>query len=140
MINIYKIGLIVIRNNRLLLCKPFAFDDLIVPGGTKEGDEPAEANLLREVKEELGEQAVLDLKSLKYLGNFSDYAAGKTERWVEIELYLGDISGTLVPSSEIKELLWFDPENPNTENPSAVIKNKIIPYLYTAGLLNAKHD
>lgn len=46
----------------------------------------------------------LDVASLKYLGNFQDFAAGKTQRKAEIELYAGKITGNLKPSSEIKKL------------------------------------
>ena len=131
---IYKIGLVVIQDNRLLLCEPVAFKDLILPGGIKEGDESYIDNLLREVREELGENAILNTESLKYLGNFEDVAAGKSERVVEIELYQGLISGALTPSSEIKDLHWFS-KNDDPRRLSAIIRNKILPFLIENGYI-----
>jgi len=132
---IYKIGLAVIRDNALLLCRPFAFDELILPGGQKEGGETAVENLRREVREELGDDAHFDEKSLRYLGNFSDRAAGRTERTVEIELYSGEVSGRIVASSEIKEIVWFAPSDPSGDKLSAVVERKILPHLFAIGLL-----
>jgi 8-oxo-dGTP pyrophosphatase MutT (NUDIX family) len=136
---IYKYGLAVIRDNSLLLCKPYAFDDLIVPGGTKENGEGALENLKREITEELGQSAVLDEQSLRYLGNFSDRAAGKSERVVEIELYAGEVKGPLIASSEIKELVWFDPNDPGSHKLSDVVRRKILPFLGQVGLLRVPH-
>ncbi len=132
--HIYKFGLIVIENNRMLLCRPFAYDDLIVPGGIqKEGESYAE-NLNRQVIEELGKDAHLN-NDLTYLGNFNDRAAGKTERQVEIELYLGSVTGTLAPSTEIKELIWFSTSDDEAQL-SPVIRNKILPFLIEKGYLH----
>ena len=128
-IYIYKIGLAMIRDKKLLLCEPYAFPDLILPGGIKEGDETASENLTREVREELGEAARLDITSLRYLGNFTARAAGRTERIVEVELHLGSVSGHLVASSEIKRLVWLDPLAPVEEIVSDVVREKVVPFL-----------
>jgi 8-oxo-dGTP diphosphatase len=135
MTHIYKIGIATIQDNCLLLCKPFAFDDLILPGGIKEGNETALENLRREIKEELGGEAKLDEKSLRYLGQFSDRAAGRSERLVEVELYTGTITGRLIASSEIKEFVWFNPSQPGNYKLSDVVKNEILPFLLQQGLL-----
>jgi 8-oxo-dGTP diphosphatase len=125
---IYKIGLVVVKKNRLLLCEPYAFSDLILPGGIKEGNESHVENLVREVFEELGPDAILEIDSLKYLGNFEDLAAGRPGRTVEIELYTGSITGKIVPSSEIKEVHWFSKDD-DFSRLSVIIRNKILPFL-----------
>lgn len=124
----YTYGLAIIENNKILLCESYAFTDLILPGGLKENAETYVDNLLREVTEELGEEAVLDVASLKYLGNFADVAAGESDALVEIELYAGTVRGELKPSEEIKGLHWFSAKDDQNKL-SAVIKNKILPYL-----------
>jgi len=131
---IHKFGLIVIRDNKVLLCRPHAFPDLITPGGIKEGDEDHVTNLLRETVEELGNDSQLDVGSLRYLGKFEDLAAGRTDVIVEIDLYIGDLKGALIASSEIESLIWYglgDEVGPL----SAVVKNKIIPFLLDSKLL-----
>lgn len=127
-VDIYKYGLIFIKDNKILLCEPYAFTDLILPGGTKDDDEGHIENLLREVDEELGDKAILDVESLTYLDNFKDVAAGRTYRIVEIEAYLGVVKGELKASSEIKDLRWFAP-NDDWSALSPIIRNKILPYL-----------
>ena len=133
---IYKIGLAVIVDDALLLCRPYAYDDLIVPGGIKEGDESAIENLTREVREELGPSARLDGESLEYLGNFTDRAAGRSERTVEIELYSGTVAGSLVASSEIRELVWYEPQQKDSYKLSAIVERQIVPHLISIGLLS----
>lgn len=130
---IYKYGLAYIKNNSLLLCEPYAFSDLILPGGIIENNESYVENLTREITEELGENAVLDISSLKYLDTFSDEAAGRKNVIVEIKLYLGNVIGELHPSNEIKKLIWFGTED-DTSRLSAIIRNRIYPYL-----LKGKH-
>jgi ADP-ribose pyrophosphatase YjhB (NUDIX family) len=124
----YKYGLVFIKDNKILLCEPHAYKDLILPGGTKDGDENYLENLQREVVEELGDKAILEIDSLKYIGNFADVAAGRTYRLVEIETYLGNVKGELKPSSEIKALHWFSTSD-SYELLSPIIRNKILPYL-----------
>jgi len=135
---LYKYGVAIISDNRLLLCRPFAFRDLIIPGGIREGEENHITNLIRETSEELGDQAKLVLSSLEYLGNFEDVAAGRSDAIVEIELYKAKIDGTLKASSEIAELVWFDPRTMHAQL-SPIVKNKILPFLITRGLLKNDH-
>lgn len=125
---LYKFGLLFIKNNRILLCEPFAFKDLILPGGIKENNETFIENLNREVKEELGNSAKLDLDSLEFIGKFSDFAAGRINVIVEIDLYSGVVQGKLKPSSEIKKLIWFNPKD-DWVKLSPIIKNQIMPFL-----------
>ena len=131
---LFKYGLAFIKNNKILLCKPFAFDQLILPGGIREAEENYILCLKREIKEELGSNAILDVKSLRYLGNFMDLAAGRENTLVEIELYLGKVNGHIQPSSEIKELIWFSTIDKKNVL-SRIIKNKILPELIIRGYL-----
>jgi len=133
-IRLLKIGLVVTEGNSILLCKPFAFPDLILPGGRLEENESHLQCLIREIKEELGEDADLDIQTLEYVGIFSDRAAGKTDRTVDIVLYTGKLAGDLKASSEIKELVWLSPSS-DSHLLSPIIKNKILPYLISLGML-----
>ena len=132
---IFKYGLAFIKNNKILLCKPFAFEQLILPGGIKEGKENHISCLKREITEELGSKAVLDINSLMYLGNFVNSAAGRKNTLVEIELYLGKVNGHIKSSSEIKELIWFSAIG-KKDVLSPIIKNNILPELINKGYLS----
>ena len=72
--------------------------------------------------------AELDIESLRYVGRFEDVAAGRTKRFVEIDLYLGTLHGHLKPSSEIKQLHWFGVgDDPARLSP--IVRRKILPHL-----------
>ena len=131
---LFKYGLALIRDNKLLVCRPYAFDDYILPGGIREGEETYSQGLDREIKEELGPNAQLNGDSLKYVGCFEDLAAGRKDVLVRIELYLGEVEGELVASDEIKELIWFSPSDDRSLL-SAIIRNKILPELERRELL-----
>jgi hypothetical protein len=84
----------------------------------------------------LGQLATLDLKSLKYLGRFSDRAAGNSERIVDVDLYHGSISGEMFPSSEIRRLILVHPGGISNHKLSAVVERQIIPKLIELRLLS----
>jgi len=129
-----KAGAIVIKSNKVLLCKPFAFNDLILPGGViGKSETPADA-LIREVKEELGNASKPNLKSVKYFGTYTDVAAGKKNTLVEIQCFTVSLDGHPRPSDEIKELIWFK-KGDDKKALSPIIANHILPQLLRHKLL-----
>jgi 8-oxo-dGTP diphosphatase len=129
-----KVGLAVVRDNKLLLCRPYGFDDLIMPGGIRKDAESDTDCLIREITEELGDEAELEVSNLRHFGVFEDAAAGHHDAMVRITLYIGDVRGDLRPSSEIKELVWFGP----SDDPgllSQIVRNHIIPALRDAKIM-----
>jgi 8-oxo-dGTP pyrophosphatase MutT (NUDIX family) len=122
-----KIGLLTVRDGRMLLCrKKHTTSLLILPGGCIEPGESAVECLERELREELGDVAV---RALEYLGTYTDRAAGSdAARTVQIELYRGDLSGAPVASSEIRELVWFGEADDRAQLAPSLV-NKILPDL-----------
>jgi ADP-ribose pyrophosphatase YjhB (NUDIX family) len=131
---LFKYGLAVIRDGRLLLCRPYAFPDLIMPGGIREGNETAEQGIAREVKEELGTAVRVRPGSLWHVGRFEDAAAGRDDVVVEMDLWAGELEGTPTASSEISELVWWG-RHDDAGQLSAIIRNHIAPALVARGLL-----
>ncbi len=129
----FKYALCIIRDNKLLVLEESDQELYLMPGGTPEAQESMEQTLSRELKEELDVE--LDIKSLRYLGPFEDVAAGKEDARVHIELYLGDFSGRMKPSSEVKRLVWFGKDD-NLSRLAPVTRNKILPALLKQGLLH----
>jgi 8-oxo-dGTP diphosphatase len=127
-----KIGLLTLRDGRLLLCrKKHTTSLLILPGGCLEPGESALACLERELREELGDVSVTNLE---YLGAYSDVAAGNAGKTVHIELYRGDLAGDPQPHSEILELVWFAASDDRSQlSPSLV--NRILPDLVSRSIL-----
>jgi ADP-ribose pyrophosphatase YjhB (NUDIX family) len=132
MADIHKAGLLVIRDDRMLLCrKKHSTSLLILPGGKLEPGELPEECLRREVSEELGD---VDLAAIEFIGTYADQAAGAEGQTVQIELYAGELTGEPSPQSEIGELVWFAGWDDRVQvSPS--IRNKIIPDLIARGIL-----
>jgi 8-oxo-dGTP pyrophosphatase MutT (NUDIX family) len=124
--DIHKVGLLLMRDGRLLLCrKKHSTSLLILPGGKLEPGETGEQCLRRECREELGD---VELSNLKHLGTYESPAAGDESRTVKIELFAGDLAGTTRAQSEIAELVWFGVEDdPASLAPS--LRNVILPDL-----------
>jgi len=127
-----KVGLLAIRDGRVLLCrKKHTTALLILPGGCYEPGESAEACLNRELREELGD---VRIESAQCLGTYTDRAAGPEGKTVRIELYRADLIGNPSPQAEIRELVWFGPEDDRTQLAPS-IANKILPDLISRGVL-----
>lgn len=133
----YKIGLLVLNEDKtkFLVCEKEKGDittDYIMPGGQME-EETAKESLRREIKEEL--DCEVNFRSLRYVGEYADIAAGEPDHEVVIELYRGKLIGEPKPSSEIKRLHWIGKEDANNPRVSPIIRNQIIPSLVEKGIL-----
>jgi len=100
-----KVGLLTIRDGRVLLCrKKRGHPLLILPGGKREAGESSLECLARELQEELGDVTALSPEPIDV---YEYAAAGAEEKMVRIELYGADLSGEPRAQSEIGELVWF---------------------------------
>jgi 8-oxo-dGTP diphosphatase len=135
MIDYDKVGLLAVRDGKILLCrKKHTTSSLILPGGCREPGESAMDCLTRELREELGNVAV---SSVEYLGEYADRAAGSeaaAPKIVRIELYRGELIGDPTAQSEIGELVWFG-EQDDWAQLAPSIANKILPDLLSRKIL-----
>lgn len=133
----YKIGLLVLNDDatKFLVCekdKNNITNLYLMPGGQME-EASAEECLRSEIKEEL--DCKVDFKTLKYIGEFADVAAGDPDHEIAIELYQGKLIGEPKPSSEIKHIHWIGKKDADNPKVSPIIRNKIIPALVEQGIL-----
>ena len=127
-----KVGLLTVRNGKILLCrKKHTTSALILPGGCKVAGESPLDCLTRELREELGDVRVSEPE---YIGVYSDRAAGSETKTVDIELYRADLIGEPDARSEIAELVWFGAQDDRARLAPS-IRNKILPDLVARGIL-----
>ncbi len=132
MADYHKIGLLVLDEGRILLCREAgAMARLILPGGSLEAGESSLECLERELHEELGDVSV---SGLEWLGTYTSPAAGDASKTVLIELYQGQLEGTPEPHSEIAELVWFGEDDDRTLLAPSLI-HKVLPDLLRRGIL-----
>jgi ADP-ribose pyrophosphatase YjhB (NUDIX family) len=127
-----KVGLLAVRQNRMLLCrKKHTTSLLILPGGCFEPGESATQCLNRELREELGD---VQIEGVEYVGTYTDVAAGDADKMVRIELYRAELRGNPMARSEIKELVWFGEQDDRQQLAPSLV-NKILPDLIVRGVL-----
>ena len=135
MADIDKIGVLILRGDRILLCrKKRDTSRLILPGGRIEVGESDLGCLAREIREELG---AISLEKIEYLGTYEDRAAlddPSVTKSLRIALYRGELSGEPTPSSEIRELVWFGPAS-DWSALTPILVNRILPDLLARGIL-----
>jgi 8-oxo-dGTP pyrophosphatase MutT (NUDIX family) len=104
---IYKIGLAVFKDKKVLLTREAKNEHAfyMLGGKADEGESEVET-LRREVMEEIGCEVVVE--SLKFLHEFEAPAYGKKDIVVNERIYTGQIIGEPKPLSEIAEIRYFD--------------------------------
>lgn len=132
-----KIGLLILNDDstKFLVCQKYEKNvtaDYIMPGG--QFNEPtAEECLKNEIKEELN--CKVDFDTLRYIGKYTDIAAGRPDRDVSIELYSAKLIGKPKPSTEVESVHWIGKDFAKNKKVSPIVRNKIIPDLVSKKIL-----
>ena len=102
-----KLAFIEIRDRKVLETCSYGKDKWYIPGGKREAGETDEQALIREMKEELLVDLVLE--TIKHFGTYEAQAHGKPEGTiVRMTCYTAQYKGELSPSAEVEKLDWFD--------------------------------
>jgi 8-oxo-dGTP diphosphatase len=104
-----KIVLLNIKNRKVLVARSFGKDVFYMPGGKREEGETDIETLVRESKEEMSIDIVVD--TVKHWHTYIDQAHGKPEGvMVKVSCYTADFVGIPKASQEIEkiEYLGFD--------------------------------
>ena len=101
-----KLAYIYIKDRKVLETLNKGKDTWYIPGGKREAGESDIEALVREVKEELSVDLMLE--TIKPYGVFEAVAHGKPEgTFIRMSCYTADFSGVLTPSSEIDKMAYF---------------------------------
>ncbi|OGB94782.1 MAG: hypothetical protein A2Z31_05875 [candidate division NC10 bacterium RBG_16_65_8] len=135
MADINKVGVLILRGDRILLCrKNRDTSKLILPGGRIEPGESDLDCLRRELQEELGD---VSLTHVEFLGAYEERASlddPTVVKTLRIALYRGDLVGTPTPHAEIAELVWFGPDSDRGQLTPILVK-RIVPDLFARNIL-----
>lgn len=129
---ILKYGLILLRDGKFLINRKKNTTLFLLPGGKPLPDEEIIACLSRELQEE--HQCSFDQSSVKLLGIFEDAAANEPDTLLTMHVYLADIIGEPICSSEIVEQRWFS-KNDDPTILSPILKNKVLPVLVKKNII-----
>lgn len=130
---IHKIAAVVIEDNKFLMVHKKNSKFWTSLGGHPEEGETEEQALLREIKEEMGCDAVIERK----LGYF-EAKAGEDDAMVRLSTYLVTLTGPIIfedPELDDYKFIGKNYEEEGIRFPDSM-KNQVIPYLVKNGLLN----
>ncbi len=101
-----KLALIYLKDGKILETLSFGKDIWYIPGGKREGTETDAEALIREVKEELDVDLLVE--TIKHYDTFEAQAHGKPEGTiVRMTCYTAEFEGNLKPTNEVEKLDYF---------------------------------
>lgn len=101
-----KLAWVHIKDKKILMTRSRGKDTWYIGGGKREQGEGDIDALMREVKEELTVNLLLD--TIKHIGTFEAQAHGKPAGTiVRMTCYTADYVGVVKPAAEIEEVAWF---------------------------------
>lgn len=131
--DIHKVGGILIKDKKLLICRPKGKTYFIAPGGKIEAGETAMECLKRELMEELE----ISFDKAELFGEFYAPAVGAEDKMLRMDVYIvSEWKGEPNPSSEIEELMWVDTEQASNMEIGSIFAHEVIPRLNRAELIS----
>jgi len=131
---IKKVGVACIKDNCLLLIKNKGISKYYLPvANCKDGENDFDT-LLREMRDKF--EADIDFKSIRLIGTHQDKSPGIPACEEKTSYYCGQTIGTIRHRNDLEELIWFDPRTSNFDDLSSIVKEKILPELFSKGMLN----
>lgn len=101
-----KIAWLHLQEGQLLSTRSRGKDRYYLPGGKREAGETDAQTLVREIREELTVDLLVE--SLVYRGTFRAPAHGHApDVDVQMTCYSASYAGTLQPAAEIEEVIWL---------------------------------
>ncbi len=127
-----KLAWIHIVDGKILSTRSKGKTKYYIPGGKREASETDAQALSREIKEELSVE--LELPTLNFIGIFEAQADGhKPGILVRMTCYSANYRGTLLPDSEIEEMVWL---NYSDIDKVAAVDVLIFDFLKASGMLS----
>ena len=134
-IDIHKAGGILIKDRKFLVGRSKGKTYFVAPGGKLELGEISEQALIRELKEELTIEIVL--QDLEKFGTFYALAAEQENKYLQMDVFLvSQWSGDIQPSGEIEEIMWIDSSVPDETQLGSIFRHEVLPRLKQDDLID----
>ncbi len=118
------------QHNAVLLVRKRGSTIFIQPGGKPETGESPRETLARELLEELN--VMVNESTVRYLGEFEDNAVHERNCRVRARVYQCEVVGIPVPSAEIAELIWINPDRKLPTTIAPLSRRQILPRVAAA--------
>lgn len=134
LVNLSTVGLLVIKNNKLLLAYSKNKKAWYLPGGKVDFGETSIEALIREIKEELN--IILEPSLISYFCHIKAPAYGEQSNVImEQDCYLYQLEQEVVPTNEIEAVKYFDLETYLKESQQVIGVIDVFNKLYNDKLL-----
>lgn len=131
-LNIETVGLIEIKNKKVLVVRSKGIDLSYMPGGKREKGETDEEALIRELKEELDIEIIPS--TISFYGTFEAQAHARSGgTLVTMSCFRAEFNGKFKSSSEIEEYAYLSYDQKNQTPP---LGNLIFDDLKQKGLID----
>lgn len=128
---IEAVSWVYLKDGRILGSRSEGKKLYYIPGGKLMPEESETAALIRETREEMG--VILKPDSIELLGIFEAQADGQPQgTLVRLSCYTAQYTGTLKPSSEIREIVWLTYSDRNLVAPADQL---VFDFLFQRGTL-----
>ena len=129
--SIDKVGLILIKDKKILMARSKDSDVFYIPGGKREAKETDMQCLEREIRKELAVQ--LDTRTAQLFGNYYAQAYNKPEgTLIKMNCYMANVIGTIKANKEIGQISWLSYKD---RNKVGCVAKLIFDDLYWKGLI-----
>ena len=128
------VGTMFFNQNKLLIDKPRKRSTYQMIGGKVENGETPLQAAIRECREELGDNVILDKDKFKQVMDFDEIATSDPNLKIHFYVfeYEGILEGEVTTSEEIEKFLWYDTSH-GYEILSNTLKNEVVPYCLKNG-------
>lgn len=134
-VDFHKAGGVLIKDRKFLVGRSKGKTHFVAPGGKLELGEISEQALIRELKEELTIEIVL--QDLEKFGTFYALAAEQEDKYLQMDVFLvSQWSGDIQPSGEIEEIMWIDSSVPDETQLGSIFRHEVLPRLKQDDLID----
>ncbi len=132
--DIHKIGGILIKDRKLLICRAKGKDVFIAPGGKVEGSETAFEALKRELTEEVN--VTIEDGDIEIFGTYYAPAVYEPEKVLRMDVFIVKVwQGEPTVGHEIEKIKWVSTSDAKELKLGSIFEHEVLPRLKEKNLI-----